>query len=90
MKLEQWLWCLHCERFFQVKDLRCDDVGGKEACASEDCDGAGIGVDIYEWDDWAKQNNLKYWPKSTSELKKGLRRPLYQEAEHRKAKWWQN
>lgn len=77
---EAWLWCLHCERFFQVKDLRTDFCGGKEGCAFEDCNGAGLEVDIFAWDDWAKQNDLKHWPKSTAELRKGLRCPLYPEA----------
>ncbi len=72
-----WLWCLHCERFFQAKDLRPDDCGGKQACAFEDCDGAGLDVDIYDWNDWAKQNDLKHWPGSTGALKKGLKCPLY-------------
>lgn len=76
---EQWLWCLHCERFFQAKDLRPDDVGGRQACAFEDCDGAGLEVDIYTWDDWARQNELTHWPKSTAELHKGQRCPLYPE-----------
>jgi len=77
---EQWLWCLHCERFFQVKDLRADVVGGKRGCAFEDCNGAGFNVDIYIWDDWARQNDLKHFPKSITELEKGLRCPLYPEA----------
>lgn len=76
---EQWLWCLHCERFFQVKDLKPDVVGGNEGCAFEDCDGAGLGIDIFIWDEWAKQNNLKHWPKSTSGLYKGLKCSLYPE-----------
>jgi hypothetical protein len=74
---DDWLWCLHCERFFQVKDMRPDDVCGKQGCAFEDCDGAGLGVDIYDWDDWAKQNDLKHWPESTGALHKGMRCPLY-------------
>ena len=74
MKKEDWLWCLHCERFFQAKDLRADIVGGKEGCAFEDCDGAGFGVDIFTWDNWLSQNPelKKHWPKSTKELKKGM------------------
>ena len=76
---EQWLWCLHCERFFQAKDLRPDVVGGNEGCAFSDCDGAGLSVDIFIWDDWASQHpdELKHWPKSTKDLHKGLLCPLY-------------
>ncbi len=77
LRPNDWLWCLHCERFFQAKDLRPDVVGGKQGCAFEDCDGAGLDVDIYDWDDWAEQNDLKHWPLSTGVLKKGLKCPLY-------------
>ena len=76
MNKDQWLWCLHCERFFQAKDLRQDFTGGKQGCAFEGCDGAGLHVDIFDWDDWARQNNLKHWPKSTGDLNKGLKCPL--------------
>lgn len=74
-----WLWCLHCERFFQVKDLRPDVCGGNEGCAFEDCDGAGLGVDIFPWDDWPKQNQHLWdkWPKSVSELTYGMVCSLY-------------
>ncbi len=77
LKPMDWLWCLHCERFFQAKDLRPDDIGGSEGCSFLDCDGAGYGIDIFDWDDWTRQNELKHWPKSKSELKRGLRCPLY-------------
>lgn len=76
---EMWLWCLHCERFFQAKDLRHDFTGGREGCAFEDCDGAGYTVNIYPWNDWAEQNDLKHWPKSSDELKKGQVCSLYQD-----------
>jgi hypothetical protein len=72
-----WLWCLHCERFFQAKDLCVDDVGGKEGCAfsGSGCDGAGLEVDIFEWNDWPRQNPELWerWPKLVGELHKGLR-----------------
>ena len=82
-----WLWCLHCMRFFQVKDLRIDVVGDKWGCAFSDCNGAGFRVDIYLWNDWAKQNALAHWPKSVSELKKGLKCPLYPEDEQSSQGW---
>lgn len=77
---EGWLWCLHCERFFQAKYLRPDDIGGKEGCAFfGECNGAGLGVDVFPWDDWPKQNSdlWEHWPKSESELSHGLHCSLY-------------
>jgi hypothetical protein len=77
---QEWLWCLHCERFFQAKDLQRDDCGDKEGCAFfADCGGAGLDVDIYRWNSWAIQNPelREHWPKSTKELHKGLRCPLH-------------
>ena len=70
---EQWLWCLHCERFFQHKDL----IG--EDCPLPNCNGAGLELDIFSWDSWPQQNPelKKHWPKSTNELKKELHCPLY-------------
>jgi len=73
MEDTDWLWCLHCERFFQARDLRDDNIAN-QACAFEDCDGGGIGVDIFPWDGWVAQNpDLKHWPKSVNELKKGMK-----------------
>src|SRR5258706_300934 len=73
-KPEQWLWCLHCERFFQGRDARRDCVGGIQGCAFPECDGAGYGVDIYDWDAWPQDDPhvLVRWP-AQSELHKGLR-----------------
>ena len=56
---DQWLWCLHCEKFFQKKNLRQDDVGLRQGCAFYgECGGAGFDVDIFVWDSWAVKNNL--------------------------------
>lgn len=74
---DQWLWCLHCERFFQAKDLQPDGINGEGCAWFPECDGAGLGVDIYIWDSWAVQNELKHWPKSVKELDKGRKCPLY-------------
>jgi hypothetical protein len=78
---ERWLWCLHCMRFFQARDLRKDFTGAREGCAFADCDGAGLGVDIYPWNDWYKQNKkeMAHWPKSTAVLTKGMKCCLYLE-----------
>ena len=69
-----WLWCLHCERFFPASDL-----GRGERCAFEDCDGSVLGADIFKWDRLNEDDELEHWPKSVAELKKGLVCPLYPE-----------
>jgi hypothetical protein len=63
---DQWLWCLHCSRFFQGRDARFDgrDFQG---CAFPDCGAAGYHIDIHDWNAFEGEN----WPK-LSELKKGL------------------
>ncbi len=70
---DQWLWCLHCHRFFQGREARPDRVGGMQSCAFADCDGAGFGVDLLAWDDWPRQNpDLRAsWP-VRSDLRTGL------------------
>jgi len=80
MKEDDWLWCLHCERFFQAKDIKPQRINIRKNvfftnnCAFDDCNGRGIGIDLYPWDSWLSQNPelKKYWPKSTKELKKGM------------------
>jgi len=75
-----WLWCLHCEKFFQAKDLCIDTVGLKQGCPNiESCGGSGFDVDIFPWDDWPKQNPdlWERWPKSETELELGMCCPLY-------------
>jgi len=77
---EDWLWCLHCERFFQRKDLRPDRFGGREGCAFPDCDGAGLDFDIFAWDSWARQDPDgcgTRWPRSPEALFKGMRVSLH-------------
>lgn len=66
-----WLWCLHCERFFQVKHLKVDFLGNRQGCPFPDCGAAGFDVDIYAWDDWAKSEPT--WPKSEKALRYGTR-----------------
>ena len=77
---DDWMWCLHCERFFQVRDLRVFVLTDGEfwvSCAFDDCDGAGFDVDLFEWDSWARQNRVPHWPTSDAELEMGLCCPLY-------------
>ncbi|MEI8255890.1 MAG: hypothetical protein WCJ30_09470 [Deltaproteobacteria bacterium] len=73
---DQWLWCLHCQRFFQGRDARCDAIGGTQGCAFKDCDGAGYQVDIHDWDSFAGRR----WPKR-EELRKGLSSEPWEAAE---------
>jgi hypothetical protein len=63
---DQWLWCLHCQRFFQGRDARFDGRA-YEGCAFADCGAAGYQVDIHDWDTFKEHS----WPQ-LSELKKGL------------------
>lgn len=76
LKEDDWMWCLHCERFFQALNLRKDILGDYEACPFDDCDGVGIGSDIWIWNKWAEGNDK--WPKSTGELHHGMTCRLYE------------
>ena len=69
---EQWLWCLHCERFFQAKHLKLDFLGNYGQCPFEDCGAAGLDVDIFSWDAWSDDPE---WPTSVEDLSHGLRFP---------------
>lgn len=75
-----WLWCIHCYRLQQGRHLRAVlevfNLCGKEFrgealyCHFEDCDGAGIGVDLWPCDDG--QHEGFFPPVSEREL--GLKR----------------
>jgi hypothetical protein len=65
---ETWLWCLHCRRFFQAKHLVIDFLGNRQQCPFEECGAAGLGVDIYRWDDWAERG----WPATHQQLHFGM------------------
>lgn len=41
----QWVWCLHCERCYQVGKFRL--IGGLQYCPYADCDGTVI--DAWDW-----------------------------------------
>lgn len=66
---DQWLWCLHCNRFFQARHLRRDFLGNMQQCAF--CQAAGLNVDVFIWDVWRTPNEP--WPESTEELRHGMR-----------------
>lgn len=84
---EDWFWCLHCLRFFQAKDFKTDCNKKKQRCPFSDCNGMGISFDIYPWNkpmsgdpcdpDNPPKEHLHHWPKSVSELHKGLKCELY-------------
>lgn len=68
-----WLWCLHCQRFFQAKDLKLDFLGNWQRCPFDDCGAAGLDVDILVWD--ACRDGDPRWPGSEQELRLGLQIP---------------
>lgn len=71
---QAWLYCAHCNRFFQVKDLRVDFLGNRQGCAFSGCGGAGFDVDILRWD--AHRNNRDpRWPSSPDQLRRGMSAP---------------
>lgn len=66
---ETWLWCLHCERAYQLKDMR--RVRGLELCHYVDCDGDTI-MDAWNWNELReRRGNLPEVPE------KGVMYPLY-------------
>lgn len=76
---DEWLWCLHCERFFQAKDYA-QELGKGFGGKCPFCGAAGLGIDVYFWDDWARQNPelWEHWPRSVSELSYGMECRMYQ------------
>jgi len=73
----QWLWCMHCERFFQVKDLLFDGTRF-EQCPFDGCHAAGLDFDIFLWDDWREPDDPR-WPSDPKELTHGDKSPDMQE-----------
>jgi hypothetical protein len=69
---EQWLWCLHCERFFQAKHLKLDFLGNYGQCPFDDCGAAGLDIDIFAWDECRDDPE---WPTSEEQLSHGMRFP---------------
>lgn len=63
---EVWLWCLHCSRFFQAKDLARDFLGNYQRCPFDDCGAAGFDVDIHHWS--CDKDVDPLWPRSEAEL----------------------
>lgn len=73
---DAWVWCLHCERAFQIKDIKWVPAQGSlwsdrleiACCAYEGCDGTLLDFQSYQGtrQDW--------WPAVPV---KGERYPLY-------------
>ncbi len=74
-ELAGWMWCLHCERAYEVGSLRVYN-GGRERrlnCAVEGCDGSP-----HDWTPWHPDE----WPRNANpdnpEVPEAFRRyPLY-------------
>lgn len=59
---DTWLWCLHCERAYQIKDIRVLPHPILEGltldlCAYEDCDGDSV-TDAWSWPPFANVPNI--------------------------------
>jgi hypothetical protein len=52
----EWVWCLHCERTYNKKDMRWDERSGLYLCAYKDCDGDAFG------DAWSYLSLMKAHP----------------------------
>ncbi len=66
---ELWLWCLHCSRFFQARDLRVDYLGSRQGCPF--CDAAGLDIDIFYWNEFRRPGDPA-WPACERELQRGM------------------
>jgi hypothetical protein len=72
-----WIWCLHCERVFQAKDLRDfmpHEGMTKDLCAFDDCDGAGFHVDLYLYPEF---HQPREGLPQVADLHKGMEIPQY-------------
>jgi hypothetical protein len=71
-----WMWCLHCYRIFQAKEMQDSNLSSdrffrKDACKYyERCGGCGLGCDIYVLGDDLSSNPL---PLDLASLKTGMR-----------------
>jgi len=70
---DSWLWCLHCERFFQAKDYA-QKLGAGFGGKCPFCGASGLGIDIYPW---CQCEEFDHWPKSESELSYGQHCSMY-------------
>jgi hypothetical protein len=58
--LDTWVWCLHCDRCYQVKDSRFD--GEYWRCSYLDC-GGDLPLDSYHWLEFRSHYGMEsVWP----------------------------
>lgn len=77
---ETWLWCLHCERCYQLKDIRIIKHPflkneSMQMCHYPDCDGDSV-IDAWNWDNFrarAQERDLPEVPEI------GVGYPMYEE-----------
>ena len=87
LTLDDWVWCLHCERVMQVKELRVqrDWIGCRW---EEECAGAGFVADLWlltvagkiAWQGERGSKPPKHFP-AAGKLRSGRRVPLYKEGD---------
>lgn len=81
---ESWLWCFHCSRFFQVKNLQWHGTSN-ERCPFPECGAWGLDFDIFAWDAHREPDDPR-WPSSEAELAYGMRSPDMSEFYEEKAR----
>ncbi len=69
-----WLHCSLCMRFFQYRDAKPSYSDEREGCPFADCNGVGLGFEIFVWDDLREPDDPR-WPSRPEELSYGLRAP---------------
>lgn len=68
---ETWLWCLHCERCYQLKEMR--QVGEYQLCHYPDCNGDTV-LDAWNWREFRQGQPERRLPKVP---KRGVRYGQY-------------
>ncbi len=71
---ECWLRCDECSRFFQYRNAGPSSLYEHDACPFPDCCGAGIGFELFIWDD-KREPEDPLWPSSSAQLFHGMRSP---------------
>jgi hypothetical protein len=66
-----FVWCIHCERCMPVEDA----VHNLNVCVYDDCDGMGIGVDLWPWQ--KGQGVINNHPEYPEIPEEGVIYPLY-------------
>ena len=69
---QEELYCLHCNSIFPAAWLKIDQFGNRAGCGSKgkpDCNGAGIGIDLYNAASEASLCCLHQWNSSPQEAR---------------------